>query len=55
MKDLPFVLNLYEAKKMKLLYEVIFNLYHISSPFAQVAGGRGDVLVVGNHSKDIDT
>lgn len=53
-EDLSFIQKLSEVKKMKLFYEVTFNMYWTFSSFALDAFGRGDVLIACNPSKESD-
>lgn len=54
-KDLSFIPNLFEVEKMKLFNKVTFNTYQAASLFSLVTGGRGDILIAGNRSKEKDS
>lgn len=54
MEDLFFIQNLLETEKMDILSEVMFKMYRVSHLFSLAYDGKGDVLDVGNPSKERD-
>ncbi|CAI8589277.1 unnamed protein product [Vicia faba] len=51
-EDLAYLQNLPEAEKMELFSEVTFYTYQTISLFSFVVFGQGDVLAMGNSSKE---
>lgn len=47
--------NLHGAVKMKIFSEAAFYTYQVTSLFSLATDGRGDVLTIGNPSKERDT
>lgn len=53
--ELSFIQNLREGDEMELTSKITHKMFKVASIFSLVSAGQGDVLTLGNPSKERDT